>query len=71
MIFNFLIRQTQQETTTTTFHINIGQLICGLQKSGQRPQSVTLTSTELMYLLKDNRYAMMVVAALARTSNDL
>lgn len=71
MIFNFTIRSTQQETTKITFQINIGQSICGLQKSGQRPQSVTLTSTELGYLIKDNKYGMMVVAALDRTPNDI
>lgn len=71
MNFNFTIRRTQQETTKITFQINIGQSICGLQKSGQRPQSVTLTSTELEYLMKDPKYGMMVVSALDRTPNDL
>lgn len=70
MNFNFTIKHTQQETTNTTYHVNIGHLICGLHKSGQRPHSVTLTSTELEYLLKDNKYAMMVVCALDRTPND-
>lgn len=71
MNFNFTIKHTQQETTNTTYRVNIGQLICGLQKSGQRPQSVTLTAPELKYLLHDNEYAMMVICALDRTPNDL
>ena len=41
MNFNFTIRRTQQETTNTTYKVNIGQMICGLHKSNQRPQSVT------------------------------
>ncbi len=70
MNFNFTIRRTQQETTNTTYKVNIGQMICGLHKSNQRPQSVTLTSSELAYLLTDNKYAMMVVAALDRSPNN-
>lgn len=71
MNFNFIIRRTEQEITTTTLRINIGQQICGLQKAGHRPQTVTLTSSELAFLLKNVPYGLKVVTALDSTPNDI
>lgn len=56
MIFNFLNVKTLHKKIWAEIEVEPGQSICGLQQSGQRPHSVTLSYDDFVYLLKNVEY---------------
>lgn len=66
MIFTTTTVDTMATKSVTTDNIPLGNHICGLIRSGCRPQTVTLDADELRYLLQNERYGLDVMITLAK-----
>ena len=65
MKFTIITKQTKHERITSEVTMEVYQQICGLQRSGVRPQYVELSREELMTLLQNPKVGIKVVAAMS------